>query len=161
MATRLDPVVEFREDHRQVRDGLLDLAAAAQSGDLDRARETLGRLNTLVGPHFRYEEEALYPAMREFLGGYVDQLLAEHDKAISTAQTAADLLGRPSLSEEERGAVAGAARAILVHVSNCDGLNILTERLAADRIAGLAEVYEGARAANVPLLAWAATIRRR
>ena len=26
---KLDPIIEFREDHRKVRDGLLDLASAA------------------------------------------------------------------------------------------------------------------------------------
>ena len=161
MVAQLDPVVEFREDHRQVRDDLLALASAAQRGDLDGARASLGRLDALVGPHFRYEEEALYPAMREFLGGYVDQLLAEHDTAISTARTAAEVLSQPALTEEERGLVATAARSLLVHVSNCDGLNILTERLTAERLGALAGAFEGARAANVPLLEWAATIRQR
>lgn len=161
MAARLDPVVEFREDHRKVRDGLLALASAAQKGDLDQARQQLGALDALVGPHFRYEEEALYPTLREFLGDYVDQLLTEHDKVIATARTAADLLGKPSLSQDERSAVAAAARSLLVHVSNCDGLNILTERLSGDNISALAESFERARTANVPLLQWAATIRER
>ncbi|MBI2857327.1 MAG: hemerythrin domain-containing protein, partial [Chloroflexi bacterium] len=68
MTTTLDPITEFREDHRKVRDGLLDLAAAAEKGDLEGAKKTLFALDELVGPHFRYEEEALYPALREFLG---------------------------------------------------------------------------------------------
>lgn len=160
MAARLDPIVEFREDHRQVRDGLLDLSAAAEGGNLPKAREALGKLDALVGPHFRYEEEALYQTLREFLGEYVDRLLSEHDDAIATARTAADLLSKPSLSADEGKMASQAARALLVHVSNCDGLNILTERLSADKIDWLAQRYEGARAANVPLLQWAATIRQ-
>src|SRR3972149_1323997 len=108
MTTIIDPIVEFREDHRQVRDWLLDLADAAEGGDLPRARDALGALDRLVGPHFRYEEEALYPALREFLGEYVDQLVTEHDGARATARTAAELLGKPYLSQEERGAVSKA-----------------------------------------------------
>lgn len=161
MPVTLDPIVEFREDHRKVRDGLLDLAGAAVGDDLVRAREVLGNLDAMVGPHFRYEEEALYPSLKEFLGEYVDQLVSEHDGAIATAQTAADLLGRPTLSLEERNMVSTAARALLVHVSNCDGLNILAERFSTDRLEGLAEAYQAARAAGVPLLEWAATIRGR
>lgn len=160
MAARLDPIVEFRDDHRKVRDLLLDLASAVEKGDIEKARVTLGNIDTLVGPHFRYEEEALYPAMKEFLGEYVDSLIDEHDGAISTAQTAASLLSKPSVSPGEAKEAAKAARALLVHVSNCDGLNILTERLPQEQLDYLAHRYEEARAAGVPLLKWAETIRK-
>ncbi len=40
--TKLDPIIEFREDHRKVRDSLLDLANAAETGDVDKTRDTLG-----------------------------------------------------------------------------------------------------------------------
>lgn len=102
MITKIDPIVEFREDHRKVRDSLLELASAAEAGDLAKASEILGLIDTMVGPHFRYEEESLYPAMKEFLGDYVEQLIREHDGAIETAKTAAILLSKPALSAEER-----------------------------------------------------------
>ncbi|MBI4267202.1 MAG: hemerythrin domain-containing protein [Chloroflexi bacterium] len=158
---KLDPIVEFREDHRKVRDGLLDLAGFAEEGNLSKARDILARIDHLVGPHFRYEEEHLYPTLREFLGDYVDSLIVEHDGAIATAKTAARLLSQSSLSEEERKAVAKAARALLVHVSNCDGLNILAERLSQDKLDQLAGHYARARSQAVPLLRWADTIRKR
>lgn len=161
MPVTLDPLVEFREDHRKVRDGLLDLAGAAEKGDLNKARTTLGAIDALVGPHFRYEEEALYPAMKEFLGEYVDRLIEEHDGAIKTAKTAAGLLSKPSLTKDEAKAAANAARALLVHVSNCDGLNILAERLSKKQLDDLAKQYQKARDANLPLIKWADTIRKR
>src|SRR3990172_3499013 len=111
---KLDLIVEFREDHRKVRDGLLDLASAALAGDLIKAGGILGQIDTMVGPHFRYEEETLYPAMREFLGDYVDSLIKEHDGAIDTAKVAAKLLSQSSLSKEEGQGVGKAARARLV-----------------------------------------------
>lgn len=158
---KLDPIVEFREDHRKVRDGLLDLADAVERGDLPKARATLGSIDSLVGPHFRYEEEALYPALRVFLGKYVDSLLSEHTGAIDTARTAAGLLAKSSLTPAETKAAADAARALLVHVSNCDGLNILAERLSREELDRLAEHYQGSRTAGVPLLKWAESIRVR
>lgn len=117
----LDAIVEFREDHRKVRDGLLEIIEALQKKDVKKAREILGRLNVVVGPHFRYEEETLYPALRVFLGEYVDQLLSEHDGVIDTARTCAELLQKDKLTDEEGQQAANAARALLVHVSNCDG----------------------------------------
>ena len=159
MATTLNPITEFREDHRKVRDGLLNLATAAEGGNIAQAREILGQIDAMVGPHFRYEEEALYTALKEFLGGYVDSLVREHDGAIETARVAARVLGRSSLSKENGKKVATAARALLVHVSNCDGLNILTERLTRERLDELGVHFQEARDAAVPLLAWADTIR--
>ncbi|MBI2917875.1 MAG: hemerythrin domain-containing protein [Chloroflexi bacterium] len=161
MAAKLDPIVEFREDHRKVRDGLLALASAAETGDLPQARKSLGEIDALTGPHFRYEEEALYPALKEYLGEYVDRLVEEHDGAIGTARTAAGLLAKPSLTRDEGKAAASAARALLVHVSNCDGLNILAERFSQQKLDQLAQQFEKARQANVPLLQWAGTIRER
>lgn len=161
MVATLDPITEFRADHRQVRDGLLDLASAAEKGDLPAARATLGAIDALVGPHFRYEEEALYPTLKQFLGEYVDQLVQEHDGAIATAAAAADLLAQVSVSAEEAAGAAKAARALLVHVVNCDGLNILAERLSSQELDGLAERYQASRDAGVPLLEWARTIRKR
>src|SRR4030067_1177156 len=106
---KLDPIVEFREDHRKVRDSLLNLASAAEARDVAKARDILGQIDTMVGPHFRYEEEILYQALREFLGDYVDSLIKEHDGAIETARTAARILSQSSLSQEEGKEVAKAA----------------------------------------------------
>ncbi|MBI2869836.1 MAG: hemerythrin domain-containing protein [Chloroflexi bacterium] len=160
LSEKIDPIYEFREDHRKVRDSLLDLAAAAEAGDIARAREILGRIDAMVGPHFRYEEETLYPALREYLGEYVDNLVAEHDGAIATARLAAKLLSRDSLTAEEGKAAARAARALLVHVSNCDGLNILAERLPQNRLDELGVRFAKSRAEGLPLLRWADTIRK-
>src|SRR3989338_2574786 len=98
---KLDPIKEFREDHRKVRDGLLKIMDALQAKEVAKARKILGNLNVLVGPHFRYEEETLYPTLRVFLGEYVDQLLKEHDGVIDTARACAELLQKDTLTNEE------------------------------------------------------------
>lgn len=161
MAQKLDPIAEFREDHRKVRDGVLDISDALAERDVPKAREILGNINTLVGPHFRYEEESLYPALRKYLGEYVDDLLDEHDGAIATAKACAELLGKDSLTDEEAEEAKKAAMAILIHVSNCDGLAILSERFSPEDLDALGEKFAKAREAGVPLLEWADTIRGR
>ncbi|OQZ02592.1 MAG: hemerythrin [Candidatus Brocadia sp. UTAMX2] len=158
---KLDPIAEFREDHRKVRDGLLELMEALQSKNVAKARKILDEINVLVGPHFRYEEEVLYPTLRVFLGEYVDQLLTEHDGVIATARSCAGLLKKDSLTDEEAKLAVSAARALLVHVSNCDGLSILSERLNKNEIDALSKKLATARKAGVPLLDWADTIRNK
>ncbi|MBW7899236.1 MAG: hemerythrin domain-containing protein [Candidatus Brocadia sp. BROELEC01] len=158
---KLDPIAEFREDHRKVRDGLLELMGALQSKDIVKARKILDTINVLVGPHFRYEEEVLYPTLRVFLGEYVDQLLTEHDGVIATARSCAELLKKDHLTDEEAKLAVSAARALLIHVSNCDGLSILSERLSKNEVDALSEKLVAARKAGVSLLDWAETIRKK
>jgi hypothetical protein len=98
--------------------------------------------------------------MKEFLGDYMDSLIEEHGGAIDTAKTAAKVLSQPSISKEEGQMVAKAARALLVHVSNCDGLNILAERFSQEKLDQLGERFAQSRSQGVPLLRWADTIRK-
>jgi hypothetical protein len=56
---------------------------------------------------------------------------------------------------------AGAARSLLVHVSNCDGLNILAEKFSQVKLDQLADDFQKARDQNVPMLEWADTVRER
>ncbi len=159
--TELDPITEFREDHRKARDGLLDIIEALKAKDVVRAREILGNLNILLGPHFRYEEETLYPTLKVFLGEYVDQLIEEHDGVIETALICAELLKKDTLTDEEGEQAANAARALLIHVSNCDGLAILSERLSSQELKELGVKFAAARETGVSLLDWAEKIRKK
>lgn len=160
MATNLDPIAEFREDHRKVRDGILTISEALRNKDVKKAREILGVLNELTGPHFRYEEENLYPALRKYLGEYVDSLYKEHDNVIATAKVCAGLLAKETLTDQESQDATNAAMAMLIHVSNCDGLAILSERFNSKEMDELANSFAKSRSANVPLLTWADTIRK-
>lgn len=57
--------IMFREEHRAVRDALPDLAQAFAQRSPQRARTLLSRIASLAGPHFRYEEETMCPALVE------------------------------------------------------------------------------------------------
>lgn len=160
MTTKLDPIAEFRDDHRKVRDAVLTISEALRDKDVKKAREILGVLNELTGPHFRYEEENLYPALRKYLGEYVDSLYKEHDSVIQTAKVCAGLLAKDTLTDKESEDATNAAMQMLIHVSNCDGLAILSERFNSGEMDDLAKSFEKARAAGVTLLEWADTIRK-
>lgn len=158
---KLDPIVESREDHRKLRDKLFKLIDALQSKDVVSARKIHDRINALVGPHFRYEEETLYPALRVFLGEYVDQLLKENEGVITTARSCSGLLKKDCLTSEEINQLATLARILLIHVSNCEGLSILSEKLDKKIIDNLSKNLSVARMFDVPLLDWAEIIRKK
>ncbi|MCC7355164.1 MAG: hemerythrin domain-containing protein, partial [Anaerolineae bacterium] len=120
----------FREEHRKVRDALLDLMLAFQVRDRGRIRALLNQVAVLTGPHFRYyEEEALYPALVEIFGEeYVAKLMGDHDRAIGIAQSLVALAGKEQLTEQDTARAAQLIRRVLPHVSDCDGLSIMVER---------------------------------
>lgn len=159
--TQLDPILEFREDNRKVRDVLLKIMEALKAKDVVKARGILDNLNNLLGIHFRYEEEALYRTLRTFLGEAVDQLLKEHDGVIETARNCAELLKKDTLSDAEEEQAVKASRTLLIYVSNCDSLSILSERLKPEELDELGEKYATARNAAIPLLDWAENIRNK
>ncbi len=151
----------FREEHREIRDALLDLVDSLRQRDHGRAQALLGRIAILTGPHFRYEEEAMYPALTSIFGPeYIEKLLEDHDGAIRTARRLVELTERP-LTEADSVEAVRLARTILPHVSDCDGLSIMVERFPPERIAHILQTRTDALAADVDLLTWARTIRQR
>ncbi len=160
MVTATDVFTEFREDHRKVRDTLFALKAAFEAKDPARAGEVLGSLNVLTGPHFRYEEESLYPALKPILGRYVDRMIEDHDGAIALAKQLVQIVGKDSFSSEDVKTGVDAVQAILPHVSDCDGLLIFVETFDRPALNRINTNIDECRAAGLPLLDWADTVRK-
>lgn len=149
----------FRDEHREVRDALLDLSDAFADRDGDRAEELLGRIAALTGPHFRYEEETMYPSLVQIFGeDYVASLIADHDGAIAGARRLVELAGS-AFSEAEVDEARGIVRGILPHVSDCDGLSIMVERLDDDEVLAILDRRDRTLDEGLDLLTWDDTIR--
>jgi hypothetical protein len=152
----------FRIEHREVRDLLLELVDAFETRDAERARTLVGRIAAVTGPHFRYEEEALYPALVPLFGErYVGSLVAAHDGAIARARTLAAAAANEHPSDEEVAGAIEAIREILPHVSDCDGLSVMVEVLPEERVAAILDARGRALAAGLDLLSWADGVRAR
>jgi hypothetical protein len=152
----------FHEEHRALRDDLLDLVEALRARDRTAARSLLVRMAADAGPHFRYEEEALYPALVEIFGPeYIERLVGNHDRAISVAGSLAALAARSALSDEDVVYGVRLVRSVLPHVSDCDGLSIMVERLSGETVRAILGARDIARAQGLDLFDWAMRVRRR
>ncbi len=152
----------FRDEHRQVRDYLLDLIPAFETRNTAGALDLLVRTAKLAGPHFRYEEESLYPFLIEIFGReYIEKLVADHDRVIAAARRLVGLASGQTLSNDEVAEATRLVRGILPHVSDCDGLSIMVERLPEERVAAIFDTRDRALADGLDLLTWADTIRPR
>lgn len=152
----------FRDEHRQVRDALLELREAFAERDARRIGDLLQRIAALTGPHFRYEEEALYPALTDIFGqAYIEKLLSDHDGAIRNANRLVELAGKEALSGEDVAEAEALIRSILPHVSDCEGLSIMVERLPEERVQGVLDTREASLSEGLDLLQWATRARAR
>lgn len=152
----------FRAEHRQVRDLLLDLVRAFGERDAGRVRSMVAAVAQATGPHFRYEEEAMYPRLTAIFGdAYVGKLLADHDGAIRNARELQQLAGNDELTAQQAARGIELTRQILPHVSDCDGLSIMVETLPDDVSDRILSARVSALDAGLDLLTWAATTRER
>ncbi|NKZ07468.1 hemerythrin domain-containing protein [Actinomadura latina] len=152
----------FRTEHRGVRDLLLDLVEAFRVRDTERIRELVAAVDTATGPHFRYEEESMYPELVAIFGDeYVAKLLADHDGAIRNVRRLYALAEHDRLTPRLAEHGIELTRQILPHVSDCDGLSIMVETLPEETVESILATRRDARAAGLNLLAWAATARGR
>lgn len=153
---------EFRNEHRIIRDLILDMITAFLEKNVNKAGKLLGNLNTIAGPHFRFEEEALYPSLIPILGeGYINKLFTDHDLAIARAGKLKQLVGKDNFLEEEYTEGMNLLRALLPHVSDCEGLTIMVEKLEPQKVSYIIDCMEYARDKNLNLLNWASTERNR
>jgi len=152
----------FRSEHRTVRDTLLDLIEAFQARDKERIRTLLNAVASYAGPHFRYEEEALYPALIPIFGeDYVGVLLKDHDRAIGIAGKLVELAGHDPLTDEDIMEAVRLTRKVLPHVSDCDGLSIMVERLPEAKVQEILDTRDRSWQENLDLMTWANTVRGR
>jgi len=152
----------FRNEHRMIRDLLLDLITSFLEKDMPKAGKLLDELNNISGPHFRYEEEALYPSLICIFGEhYINKLMTDHDLAIARAGKLMSLIEKEHHNEDDYLECMNLVRAILPHVSDCEGLTIMVEKLPESKLDLIVQSMESARAKNVPLLDWAVNTRGR
>jgi len=161
MSEKHEVIESFTEEHRKVRDTLMELVEAVKEDDVETARKKLEEIDELSGPHFRYEEETLYPALVEYFGEeQVIDLVKEHDEAIETARELDELLHGETVPDEERGSIVQTVSPLLVHVSDCEGLTIYMEEMSDETLDRVAESRERALEENAPLTEYAKEIRR-
>lgn len=153
---------KFRDEHRIIRDLLLDLITAFSEKDISKAWELLNELNSISGPHFRYEEEALYPSLVHIFGEqYINKLMTDHDLAIARAKKLKAIIEKEKHKEEDYLESINLVRAILPHVSDCEGLTIMVEKLPVPKVNFIIQTMDFAIAENLPLMEWAENGRGR
>jgi hemerythrin HHE cation binding domain-containing protein len=127
-------IQEFHSDHQKVVNALFDLRQAIETSDVSRVRSILDSAEGLVGPHLKFEELYLYPALERFLGEYYARgLVNEHDAVIRSIRRIAQLTQKEAWSDVEHQSAMTNLELIYEHPISCDGLSLWIERLSAEK----------------------------
>ncbi len=127
---RTSIIREFHADHQEVVSTLANLRNAISRRDIAEVRALLEVTDKHVGPHFKFEELYLYPALRRFVGeAYVQRLINEHDGIFRSVRRLRQLAGETSWSEADHESAMTNLDLIYEHPIGCDGLSLWIERM--------------------------------
>ncbi len=127
-------IEEFHSDHQKVVAALFDLRQAITARDVERVRFILAVAEKLVGPHFKFEELYLYPALGPFLGeGKIQRLLNEHDGIFRGLRHIAKLAQKDTWSDADAHSARESLELIYDHPVTCDGLSLWIEKLSSEQ----------------------------
>ncbi len=69
----------FNQEHEHILDLILQLISSCEDSNLKSMRSIVAEMRAYCGPHFRYEEECLYPSLIQFFErGHIESLIREH-----------------------------------------------------------------------------------
>ena len=157
-----DFFTEFRNDHRQIRDLIMNLIRAFIQNDILKAEKLLFILNEIAGPHFQFEEEVLYPELIPVYGPeYINKLYIDHDLVIARVIKLKELISNSKFNPEECDKGLRLLEGLFPHLTDCEGLSIMVETLNEKTIERITKNMEETRKKNNNLLLWAANERGR
>lgn len=118
----------LHDEHRELHDILLDLLIANEARDGRRVTTLAQTFRDVARPHFRYEDEVLFPAFTELLGvEYVAGLIADH-RSVEEALDRIEALARADAIDEPGAAEIGRlAQTALACIVTCHGLGIVVD----------------------------------
>ncbi|MBZ0168446.1 hypothetical protein MELA_02382 [Candidatus Methylomirabilis lanthanidiphila] len=116
--------------YRKLRDCLMELEDAMRQGDGEQARSLLQQITRFCGTSFRYEEDAVLPALHQRIGSTrLRKYHAAHDQAIRHLRRLEEYLSASAGEQERIEQAQPLIQALLAHVVSMAGLTLLIETL--------------------------------
>lgn len=158
-ASTNDRIEAYRDEHRLIRDSVLAIIDAGARGEVEEARAMVEQFDDAIGPHYRYEEEVLYPLMTRFLGeDRVEELIGEQADSIDAVREMKALLDDGTLTREQETELIEQMYTLMGHIYDCD-VAILMETLTDEEMAEVAQGVDRCHEEDLSLLQWAETVR--
>ena len=113
----------FIDDHQVMIRGYRDMLHALEQRDLAAAARLSAKVDAIAGPHIEFEEQYLYPAVKELRGdAYVSRLYDEHNEVLSVIAALQTLAEDVVPSDDEISGWKESLKAGLDHAAACGSL---------------------------------------
>jgi len=155
-------ILQWNKEHSIIREILLELNSALILEDIEQCKCLLAKLDEIVGPHFRYEEEAIYPAMVDvYCPGYINKLYTDHDLTIARINQLKNLFNQDNFTEMDLTSAIRHVRMISHYITNCETLPINNVKFDEQLIMQIFNTHKKSLDENLSLISWSDTIRNR
>ena len=160
MAMRVESELErfvegFRNEHRAARDIFLGIGQALRERDGARIGELASQANAGIGPHMRYEEEEMYPALTDLFGSeYIERMLEDHDRAFGVAARLMELALHQPITDQDVEEGNRIIQGLLPHVTDCDGLVLAIEVLPEEKQRAIFAARDRALTEELSMMEW-------
>lgn len=155
-------LAQLKSEHDQINDTLLDMISALMREDLTQFKKLLKSFDEKAGPHFRFDEEAVYPSLVGiYYPGYLVKLYTDHDLAIARYNLLVDLFRKDNLTQSDFAEGIRHVRMIIHYISGCQILPIAKIPLDEEQIKRLKSIHKKSLSDNMGLTTWSDTQRNR
>lgn len=138
-------VEQLRDEHRQTVLSLSELRRSLLAEDREAALRAADALDLLTGPHIRFEEQSLYPALREVDPSRVKELHLEHGAIARTLSSIRQRLADGATAVPFH-VIAAELAPFFHHTLSCDGALYMVERFTDEVKAALQAALDRERA---------------
>lgn len=153
-------LVHFWHGYRKIRDTLTSLEHSIEGRDRQQAQSLLQQIRRFSGCSFRYEEDAVLPALRQRIGDeWTRELKETHDRVIRIVRRLEGLLSKPSDGEEHIEQARLMIQTLRVHLASTAGLTLLIEILPREQLIQILQARERALVEGKDLYEWEEKIR--
>lgn len=155
-------LVEFQDDHDWIRKILNQVLAACFLKDRNQAEERLNKLNAVCGPHYQFEEEALFAELLPIFGSeYIDKLFTDHDFVIARTQRLIELFSVKRSEEPDFETAVRLLQSLQLQLVECESICPKIGSLSTKKTIKLKKALTEIRMKGLSLTDWAENIRNR
>ena len=155
-------LLQLEKEHDQIREMLQKLSISIMIEDVERFKKLLVNFDQIIGPHFRFEEEAVYPALVDiYYPGYISKLYTDHDLAIARFNELKNLVNKEKFSESDYISGIRHVRMMGHYITGCEILPIKNIPLDDQQIKRLKTLHKKSKEEKLGLISWSGTRRNR
>ena len=155
-------ILQLNKEHSAIREMLMELNSALILEDIEQCKILLPKIDEMTGPHFRYEEEALFPAMVNiYYPGYINKLYTDHDLTIARINQLRNLFNQDCFTEMDFTSAIRHLGMIDHYITNCETLPTNDMQFDDTQIRQICNTRKKSLDENLSLVDWSDTIRNR